>query len=150
MNSTREQALAYVYSEEPDYAEAAAQLGAEALPHLRQIVEEGDLEFASKATCLASIIGGEQSVEIVEMAARSPNPVMRIAAAVSLSNLSEVPISLVERMLNDQDVGVRKVTIESLEIQKPAGVKSKVHEVALADPNPELRELASRVANTLS
>src|SRR5215208_2613382 len=41
MTVTREQVLAQLYPDEPDY-EGAAQLGPEALPHLMQLIEEGD------------------------------------------------------------------------------------------------------------
>lgn len=149
MTVTREQVLAYLYPDEPHYAEAV-RLGAEALPHLRQLVEEGDPELASKATALASIINTEQSIEIVDLAARSPDPVMRVAAAISLSNLSGVPAPLAESLLKDEDVGVRKLTLEALENQKPFGFKSKVQEVARNDPNEVLREIANRVANQLA
>jgi len=148
MTVIREQVLAYLYQDEPHYAEAA-QLGAEVLPHLRQLVDEGDPELASKATALASIINTDRSVEIVDVARRSPDPVVRVAAAVSLSNLSGVPAPLAESMLKDEDVGVRKLTLEALENQKPFGLKSKVQEVAKNDPNEVLREIAGRVAKQL-
>src|SRR5215216_3962598 len=148
MTVIREQVLAYLYQDEPHYAEAA-QLGAEALPHLRQLVEEGDPELASKATALASIIDTEQSVEIVDVASRSRDPVVRVAAAVSLSNLSGVPAPLADSMLKDEDVGVRQLTLVALENQKPFGFKAKVQEIAENDANVALRELASRVAEQL-
>jgi|SRR5215217_2537352 len=144
-----EQVLAQLYPDEPDY-ERSAQLGPEALPHLMQLVEEGDPELASKATYLASLINVQGSAEVVEKAARSTDPLLRVAAAASLSNLEEMPTPLVESMLNDRDVGVRKLTLRSLETQKTIGLKPKVEEIAEGDPNISLRQLASRIANELS
>jgi HEAT repeat protein len=148
MTVTREQVLAQLYPDEPDYG-GAAQLGPEALPHLRQLVEEGDPDIASKATSLASVIDAAESAEVVDTAARSPDPVIRVAAAGALGNLSEMPGPLAQSMLNDEDVGVRKLALRSLEKQQPAGFKQNVQEMAADDPNPMLRELAVRVADQL-
>jgi hypothetical protein len=76
---------------------------------LRQLVEEGDPDLASKATSLASVIDAAGSVEVVDKAARSSDPVIRVAAAAALGNLSEMPGPLAQGMLNDEDVGVRKL-----------------------------------------
>jgi HEAT repeat protein len=148
MTVTREQVLAQLYPDEPDY-EGAAQLGPEALPHLMQLVEEGDPALASKATSLASVIDAAGSAEVVDKAARSPDPVIRVAAAAALGNLSDMPGPLAQSMLNDEDVGVRKLALRSLERQQPAGFKQRAQQVAANDPNPVLREHAARVAEKL-
>lgn len=148
MTVTREQVLAQLYPDEPDY-EGAAQLGPEALPHLMQLIEEGDPDLASKATSLASVIDAAESIEAVDKAARSPDPVIRVAAAAALGNLSEMPDPLAQGMLNDEDVGVRKLALRSLERQQPAGFKQKAQQMAANDPNPVLREHAARIAEEL-
>jgi hypothetical protein len=148
MTVTREQVLAQLYPDEPDY-EGAAQLGPEALPHLMQLIEEGDPDLASKATSLAGVIDAAESIEAVDKAARSPDPVIRVAAAAALGNLSEMPDPLAESMLNDEDVGVRKLALRSLERQQPAGFKQKAQQMAANDPNPILREHAVRIADQL-
>jgi HEAT repeat protein len=148
MTVTREQVLAQLYPDEPDY-EGAAQLGPEALPHLMKLIEEGDPDLASKATSLASVIDAAESIEAVDKAARSPDPVIRVAAAAALGNLSQMPDPLAQGMLNDEDVGVRKLALRSLERQQPAGFKQKAQQMAANDPNPVLREHAARVAEEL-
>src|SRR5215217_4071796 len=140
MTVTREQVLAQLYPDEPDY-EGAAQLGPEALPHLRQLVEEGDPDLASKATSLAGVIDAAGSAEVLDTAARSSDPVIRVAAAGALANLSEMPSPLAQTMLNDEDVGVRKLALRSLERKQPAGFKQIAQQMAADDPNPILREL---------
>jgi len=148
MTVTREQVLAQLHPDEPDY-EGAAHLGPEALPHLMQLIEEGDPGLASKATSLASVIDAAESIEAVDKAARSPDPVIRVAAAAALGNLSEMPEPLAQGMLNDEDTGVRKLALRSLERQQPAGFKEKAQQMAANDPNPVLRGYAARVANQL-
>jgi len=114
-----------------------------------QLIEEGDPELASKATSLASVIDAAQSIEAIDKAARSPDPVIRVAAAAALGNISETPESLAQDMLNDEDVGVRKLALRSLERRQPAGFKQKAQQMAANDPNPVLRETAARVADQL-
>jgi len=149
MPVTREQVLAQLYPDEPRYKQAAAQLGPEALPYLRQLVEEEDPELADKATSLAGVIDDAGSVEVLVAAYRSSDPGLRVVAAAALANLSELPISLAARMLNDEDVGVRKLTLRSLAYHKPTGVKHEVQDIAENDPNVVLQEMASRVVDQL-
>jgi hypothetical protein len=145
---TREQVLAQLYPDEPNY-DGAARLGSEAIPHLMHLVREGDPDLASKATSLASTIDAAGSIEVLDLAARSPDPVLRVAAASSLGNLSDMPVALTERMLDDEDVGVRKLTLKSVGVRKPTGIKSKVQDIAQNDTNVALRALARRVADQL-
>jgi len=114
-----------------------------------QLIEEGDPDLASKATSLAGVIDAAESIEAVDKAARSPDPVIRVAAAAALGNLSEMPDPLAQGMLNDEDVGVRKLALRSLERQQPAGFKQKAQQMAANDPNPVLREHAARIADQL-
>lgn len=148
MTVTMEQVLARLNPDEPNYTQAA-QLGSDALPHLKRLVEEGDPGLASKATYLASVINAEGSAAIVELAARSPQQVVRVAAAGSLGNLKDIPSSLATSLLNDEDVGVRKWTLKVLEIHRPAGIKTKVQEIADSDSDTALRQLASQIINQL-
>lgn len=95
--------------EEPNYEEAA-QLGSEALPHLKVLVNSGDSMLASKAAYLASLIEDDRAAEVVEDAARSSDPVVRVAAAAAAANLGAAASSNVLRELaRDTDPGVRKV-----------------------------------------
>jgi|SRR5215216_280841 len=149
MAVTREQVLAKLHPDEPRYDQAAAQLGPEALPHLMQIVLEGDPGLADKATSLAGVIDDAGSVEVLVAAYRSPDPGLRVVAAAALARLSELPISLAESMLNDKDVGVRKLTLRALAYHKPTGVKHEVQDIAENDPNVALQEMASRVVDQL-
>ncbi len=95
--------------EEPDY-DKAAELGPDALPHLQELVSSADAMLASKATYLASMIADDRAVDVVETAARSSEPIVRVAAAAAVGNLAAVPAEGVLRDLAaDADPGVRKV-----------------------------------------
>lgn len=130
--------------DEPDYVKAA-ELGPDAIPYLKQIIDGPDTMLASKAAYLASLIKSEKSVSVLEAAATSQEPIVRIAAASGLSNLSEKDADrLSDLFIEDKDVGVRKVTIKSVSKFKSHVFIEKVQKLAQSDPQPFLRDLASR------
>jgi HEAT repeat protein len=145
MAVTREQVLAALYPDEPDYEEAALRLGSDAIPFLLELVEGDDLDLASKAASLAGLLRTDRSVEVVAAAARSPEPVLRVAAAAALRNVPNVPLDLAESLLVDPDPGVRKWALTSLATARPAGLKGRVRAMATTDPEEALRNLARRI-----
>jgi hypothetical protein len=154
---TMKQVRAQLDRDEPDYP-AAAQLGANAIPHLAQLVQNSDPMLASKAAYLASLIQDDRSNAVLKQAAHSSHNEVRIAAAAGIRNI-ESPISLADILLNDRDVGVRKVALRSIEARSTRsstngarflkGLKVKVQEVAQRDSDIFIRNLASRIANNL-
>ncbi|HLB70695.1 MAG: HEAT repeat domain-containing protein [Candidatus Methanoperedens sp.] len=129
--------------DEPDYAEAA-KLGPDAIPFLKELVNGKDTMLASKAAYLASLIKSDRSVSVLEAAAGSREPVVRIAAASGIRNLSEQDASRVSDLLiEDQDTGVRKVTLKSISNFRSPGLVAKVKKLADKDPEPFIRDLAS-------
>ena len=152
MPVTMQQVRAQLDRDEPDYP-AAARLGPEALPHLRQLAQGADPMLASKAVYLASLIGTDQSVTIVNEAAAKPDPIVRAAAAGAVRNLDRAPNQLLNSLLNDQDAGVRKVALRSIEASEPSSlppdVATNVRDMSVNDPNPHLRQLAGGVINRL-
>ncbi len=100
--------------DEPNYMEAA-QLGAEAIPHLKQLLQEEDTLLASKATYLASMINSDQSADVVKEASASEHVEVRAAAAAATRNLPQSPnMDVLSSLLDDGDVSVRKVTLKSI------------------------------------
>jgi hypothetical protein len=115
--------------EEPDYQEAA-QLGPDAVPHLEVLVNSGDSMLASKATYLASLIRDAKSAEIVGTAARSDDPVVRVAAAAATSNLPTSGAStILEDLVADPDPGVRKVARASVPDKPTARLTKKLRDL---------------------
>jgi hypothetical protein len=150
MAVTMEQVLAELKPDEPEYEQAAERLGPEALPHLLELIARGDPELASKAASLAGFLNTDGSVEALTSAARSAEPVVRVAAAASLRSLSNVPTDLADSLLLDQDAGVRKWALISIEVARPSGLRDRVRAIAESDPEASLRDLASRVERQLS
>jgi len=134
--------------EEPDYTQAA-RLGAEALPFLRQLVQGNNLALASKAAFLAGQIGGQGSLQVLEVAAHHSDPIVRVAAAASAKNVTELSSTLANTFLNDTDPGVRKWGLRTLEVAHPQGIRPSVENIMNVDPDPALRELARKVIDRL-
>lgn len=121
------QVKAALYPEEPDYPKAATQLGADALPHLEVIIGGSDPLLAAKAVYLAGLIGGEKSVPAVLKAARSADPMLRIAAAGAAKHLpTEHTDALLLRLVDDVDIGVQKVAMRSTPATMSDGLRLRV------------------------
>ncbi len=134
--------------EEPDYAQAA-HLGPEALPHLRQLIQGHSLGLAAKAAFLTGSIKADESVQILTIAAQHPDPVVRVAAAASAKNLTNITTSLAATFLQDADPGVRKWGLRTLEVTHPKGISANVEKIMKDDPDPSLREQARKVMDRL-
>lgn len=148
MPVTMEQVLNELNRDEPVYGQAA-QLGSEALPHLITLIQGENLGLAAKAASLAGIINVAQSAAVLEIAARHPEPVVRVAAAASAKNLTSIPTSLAMELLNDSDAGVRKWMLNALEVHHPAGIKTKVEDIMKNDPDLGLRDRAKQIIDQL-
>jgi HEAT repeat protein len=114
MPVTMEQVLNHLDREEPDYRRAA-QLGPEALPHLRVLLQGDDVARATKAASLAGIIAASDSVDVLELAAADTRPTVRVAAAAATSHLEPPEANRVlAALVADTDAGVRKVALRSM------------------------------------
>jgi len=148
MAVTMSQVLAEIDKDEPDY-QAAAKLGPDALPHLQKIVEADDPMRASKAAYLAGLIGGAQAAPVLEHAAAHRDPVVRVAAAHAMRAGTDAPTNLLERLLDDGDVGVRKVALRAAKTSKSSHLRAKVSAMAEKDPDEHIRDVAKDVAKGL-
>ena len=148
MAVTMQQVLAQIDKDEPDYARAA-KLGSAALPHLRQIIEAEDPLLASKAAYLASLIGGADAIEVLDEAAKRREPEVRVAVAHALQNTSDAPPQLVERLLGDEDAGVRKLALKTVGKLKLQTVQAKVATIAKRDSEDFVRDIAAETNRKL-
>ena len=117
MTVTMREVLEALNRYEPDYSEAEA-FGSEALPHLKILVKTAKPLLASKAACMASMIQDTQSVKILMMCTKSKFREVRVAAAYGSLNLHIPGVNRVLDVLkNDQDEGVRRIALKSIELQ---------------------------------
>lgn len=150
MSVTMKQVRTVLDSEEPNYGQGA-QLGLDALPYLESLVTGADPMLASKATYLASLIRGEQSVRILQEAARSESLIVRVAAAGAARNLDEsVASDILFSLVDDQNIGVRKVALESVPANVAPLLRDKIQGLTQTESNFEIRNLSREVLDRLS
>jgi HEAT repeat protein len=114
--------------EEPDYA-AAAQLGPDAVPHLRTLIQGDDPMLASKAVYLASLIPDERTPELLRDAAQHDDPVIRVAAASAAQNMdAPVASEVLVELVADSDPGVRKVARAAVPSRPTAALARRLEE----------------------
>jgi hypothetical protein len=118
--------------DEPDYA-ALALAAADAVGHLRRMASSDNQALASKAVSLAGMIGGSGGVGVVADAARSRDPLLRIAAAHAASFLPESADAarVVNRLLADSDIGVVKLATRAAGGQGDRTVAAKLKQATV-------------------
>lgn len=148
-NTIADKIIAYLRQEEPDYAEAA-KLGEAALPVLRDIIKGSDVALASKATSLAGFISGGLQKDALIEAAGHPSDVVRVAAAAASKALPENDAQQVlDRLINDADVGVSKYTLQSIQAKKLTGAFSdKIKSISDTHPQESIKAMAKKMLET--
>lgn len=149
MPVTMEQVRFALLPEEPDYL-AAAELGPEALPLLRELVDGSDPELATKAASLAALIDDPGAVDVLHAAARSEHPSARVAAAQATRKVSaQAAAPVLARLVADNDAGVRKVAISAVPETRAPGLQQALERVAEDDHHAPLRTMASEAVTRL-
>lgn len=148
MAVSSETVRAFLDQDEPDYGEAA-RLGPDAVPHLARLVREGDPMLASKAAYLAGMIDADESPAVLEQASQRDEPAVRVAAANAAQHLSGAQADLFDRLLSDDDDGVRRAALKSVGASQPSGLRAKVEDLASGDEADHVRRLARETARQL-
>lgn len=127
-----------------DYAGARA-IGPRSLPYLRSIVEGDDWHLAAKAVHVAGLLNLDESLPIIELAARSRQTVLRVAAAAAAASLApHRGEQVLKRLLKSRDVGIRKWAIRSAGAAGTESLRATLDGIRRGDPSDGLRSLASR------
>lgn len=130
-------------SDEPDYAQLAQLIDGSDVPVLMQLANDPDPMLASKAVYLASLLPNPQAHDIVATASNSPRDLVRIASASALVNLpDEVRYPIADRLIDSDDVSVKKLAIKSVEQSAPAALKQKLDRMSRENPSEMIRNLS--------
>lgn len=145
MAVTKEQVLRALMPDEPDYSKAAA-LGTEALAFLNDLVATGEPGLAAKAVSFAGRIQDQRAVQVLEQAMRRPEPYIRVATAEAALVL-KVPDAetILLHLLDDKDVGVRRVAVEAVPEKNSHLLNAKLGAVLKSEPHEGLRRIMQDV-----
>jgi HEAT repeat protein len=132
-------------SDEPNYP-AVVRLGAAALPALTQLIAGANVRLAAAAASAAGMIAHPRAAQALARAARSPSPVVRLAAAGAARNSQGPEVSRVlQTLLADADAGVRKFAIKAA-VARPSepALLARVRSIQSSDAVAANRTLAGR------
>ena len=131
-------------SYEPDFRKLAAVLQPDDLPQLVELVRGDNRVLAARAAYAITLVHDEAAVEALNTAATSSTDTVRIAAASGLKHLKGFDVTeLAQRLLADEDLGVRKLAIKSAKELGIDALKPALEAVASNDAEPALRDLAN-------
>jgi HEAT repeat protein len=150
MAVTNEQVRAVLTLDEPNYDEAAAELGPEALPILQRFVEGGNPNLAAKAAYLAGRIGDPDAVPILELAAGSDDAGVRAAAASGATHLGSAGEPVLEALVDDDNAAVRKTALRAVPPNPGERLLAKVRVLQRAEPEPMVRDIAAQIVRGVS
>jgi HEAT repeat protein len=143
---TMEQVRAFLDPDEPNYSAAALELGPDAMPYLGELAGGDDPLLASKAVYLAGLIGGDEAQPILNDAVEHADPTVRVSAAASVQNVGDAQaLELGRRLLDDEDLGVRKVAVNSAAQIESADVRGALQKQIRSDHDEVIRSLADRL-----
>lgn len=136
--------------DELNYPTLAQTYGVDALPQLRTLVAEDEPRIASKAVYLAAVIAGENSKEIVALAAQSRHEVVRVAAAAAAAMLPVTQaVEITSSLLGDTDPRVRVRAMKSAATVNSPILIERLETMAIHDPEVHIRDFAAGVAGRM-
>ena len=145
MSVTMQQVRALLDPDEPNYAKLKA-LGPEALVHLEQLVHGSDPGLASKAAYAAGVIGGGGAASVLMAATRSPQPVVRVAAAAGVKEVADQSaVPVVIELLRDRDKGMRRQALRAAAGRSDASLRDHLKRVSDTDADPKIRAEAQEI-----
>lgn len=135
--------------DEADLRQAAAALGPEALPYLEALVRGPDTMLAAKSVHVAAWLQDPRSLDVLRIASTSPQKMVRVAAATAAAHLtSEQAGTVLSTLLTDDDAECRQIAIASMPLGLASQVQVVLEMLALTDPYPFIREMASKALVT--
>jgi HEAT repeat protein len=143
---TKEQVIRALMPDEPNYPRIAAALGPDALPLLRELVNGNDVTLAARAASLAGRINDPRAVDVLDAATHHGAPAVRAAAAEAAERSPVAGTAVVlMRLLDDGDIGVRRVAIEAVPAKPTPELIAKVARLARGERHEGLRQVLTDV-----
>ena len=114
------------------------------LPALVELLGDDEPWLAARAVFAIAIVGGAEAISILNRATTSDREEVRVAIAASASRMApEDADILLERLLDDPSVGVRRFAVESVSAGNGDHIRQRMRELARSDSDPYLRSVAN-------
>ena len=151
MPLNKEEIIKMINLDEPDYATIVRKLTADDIPTLVELSKDQNPAIATKAISCLGLMKSEKAVNGIREIINHPDPVRRVAAANSLRNMTNIQGSaqLLDKLLDDADIGVRKSALKTVEAGNISSLKEKVRLINQREVNPVLKNLSQQVLQKL-
>ena len=141
-------------ADEPDYSSIASKLAEEDYAAINKLTKNRSSAIATRAIICLGPRGSEKSMDAIVSAAKSNNPVHRLAAAQALSKMKGVSsnpdaVKLLDDLLEDKHIGVKKFALKATGSVRIPALKEKIRKVSQSDQNDRIKKLAHSVLDQL-
>jgi HEAT repeat protein len=117
-------------------------IGPSEVPLLKELLQD-EAWMASRAVFALSRIGDIEAIKTLAQAVADPRPEVKVAIAASVGNLKpENTNDIVLKLLDDEDLGVRKFAVRAITSTHDSVIHSKLRELETNDPSSGIRDIA--------
>lgn len=151
MPINKDELIRMINLDEPDYPAIVSKLSADDIPTLVELSKDPNPGIATKAISCLGLMKSDKALNGLQDLAAHPDPVRRVAVAHSLRNMTDVRGSaqVLEKLLGDNDMGVRKFALKTVETGNVSQLKEKVREMSEKEANPAIKSLSQQVFQKL-
>lgn len=151
MPLSKEELIKLINVDEPDYPSIISKLSEEDIPTLVELSKDANPAIATKAISCLGLMKSERALRGLQEVVNHEDPVRRVAVANSLKNMIAIQgsVQLLDHLLDDNDVGVRKFALKTVESGRVLQLKEKVKTLTQREANPALKSLSQQVLQKL-
>lgn len=151
MPHSKDELIKMINLDEPDYPSIVARLTKEDIPLLNELAQDENPAIATKAISCLGYLNDDQAAAGVEKAISSNNPILRVAATHAIRNMSnrQAAEKMLNKLLDDDDIGVKKFTLKTIEASRFSGLKQKVQQLHQKENNEAIKSLSKQVMEKL-
>jgi hypothetical protein len=147
MPHTKDELIKMIDIDEPEYPMIVSQLKDDDIPVLIEISKDSNMAIATKAVSCLGMMNNESAVAGIQIASTHNNPIMRVAAVHALQSSSALPsaVKLIDSLLDDTDIGVRKFALKTVQHSNIKSLKARVERIGLQENTELMKNLSKDV-----
>lgn len=151
MPKTEKEIIRLINLAKPDYSNVINRLTDEDYPMLEKLIKGDDIYLALDVISCVGFLKTERSLTGLEIAVKSGNREVRILAAHVLRQLTnfQKAVDLINELLGDPDLGVRKFALKTANFAKLVTLKVRVQEVSDVESNQRMKIFSSIIKDNL-
>jgi len=153
MAKTKEDILKIIRGAKPNYSNVIDKLTDEDYPVIENLIDDVNVNvnLAVKLVTYIGLLKSEKCLPALEIAAKSEKRELRTVAAFELRHLTNFPkaVSLINDLLDDPNLGVRKFALKTVAASKLINLKDKVELVLEKESNNRMKIFSMGIKDSL-